>query len=134
MCRPPASTNNSALILGPNYPTTVFCDQYQYTGFRKSVSSNYLSALAIIATRKSDGKLQLLMSNNSNVNTNIGYYIVYNGNDPAATSFATESAVNDYLNTPYIADPPSKQYADHSKEDVSAVYSSLKLATFYSTT
>lgn len=124
MCPPSYKYLDDTKVLGPDLPRAVNCDPLN--------GKNTLPAIAFVGQRKSDGKYQLLLTNTSTGRTNIGYYIVYNGSDPTATTFSTTAEVNDYLNTTYVSSPPSKLFDSHNNnEDVTAIYAPLVQATFY---
>lgn len=116
-------------FLGSTYPTTVTCAPYTVNSGRTTVTRTTVATQAILGIRRSDGKIQLLLSSIDAGRTNVGYYIVYNGSDPNATVFNSDAEANTYLNTQFSA-TPSKLYADHSTEDVTVRYSNLRLATW----
>ena len=115
-----------AQVLGPSYPINVDCRPYTLGPYNYSTTP----VSPIIGKRLSDGKLQLLLTSKDSNRSEVGYYLVYTGTDPTQTTFDTVDEVNKFLNTDFIASPPSKSYDNHRSTDVTTVYSNLQNATF----
>lgn len=119
-------TYDPTIVLGADYPTFVNCEPY----IRNNTTYRIAAAGPYIATRISDGKLQLIISNNDPNRSKVGYFVVYTGTDPTQSVFSSVADANAFLNTPFTANPPSKLYDDHKTTDVTTVYSSKQSVTY----